>query len=183
MMIKNRRPMAALLILTMTLGGCATAGGDDQPRTALDRSVGKCVASVAVGALLGALIGAASRNAGRGAAIGAGAGAVACAVIIAANNAEDRERIRQSRLAALKSGKDDTSQYTGKDGDTRMIRTSVQSVPMPANAPASSDIVGPCRRSQTHITIQNKGTAELDPETVCRTSAGDWVPLQPQKTV
>jgi hypothetical protein len=134
---------------------------------------------------LGALIGSASggRNAGRGAAIGAGAGAVACAVIIAANNAEDRERIRQSRLAALKSGNDDTAQYTGKDGDSRIIRTSVQSVPMPANAPAGSDIVGPCRRAQTHITIQNKGTAELYPETVCRTSTGDWVPLQPQKTV
>ncbi len=182
-MIRKRRPMAVFLILSMTVGGCAGAGGDNQPRTALDRSVGQCMASVAVGALLGALIGSASRNAGRGAAIGAGAGAVACAVIVAANNAEDRERIRQSRLAALQSGKDDTAQYTGKDGNSRIIRTSVQSIPTPASAPAGSNIVGPCRRAQTHITIQSKGTAELDPETVCRTAAGDWVPLQAQKTV
>ena len=182
-MIRKRRPMAVFLILSMTVGGCAGAGGDNQPRTALDRSVGQCMASVAVGALLGALIGSASRNAGRGAAIGAGAGAVACAVIVAANNAEDRERIRQSRLAALQSGKDDTAQYTGKDGNSRIIRTSVQSIPTPASAPAGSNIFGPSPPAPTHNTKQSKGAAEQDPGTVCPPPPGDWVPLQAQKTV
>lgn len=187
-----RRPLAAFLVMALAVSGCASTGQPGEPRTALDRSVGQCAASLAVGAILGALVGAAAggRNAaGQGAAIGAGAGAVACAVIIAANNAEDRERIRQSRLAALQSGKDDVTQYTAQDGSSHVVRTSVQSVPVPAQpqvmagAAANGGITGPCRRAQAQITIPGKGTAALEPETVCRTVQGDWVPLDAKKTV
>ena len=182
------KAVAMASAMSLMLSGCATTSGDpNAPRTALDRSVGQCIGSIAAGAILGALLGAATgnRNVGKGAAIGAGVGTVACAVIIAMNNKEDRERLQQSRMAALKSGSDDTTQYTGTDGNSRVIHTSVQTVPVPSapkTASANSNITGPCRRAQVQITLQNKGATTLDPETVCQTAAGDWVPLD-QKTV
>lgn len=187
-MLKPYKAVAVASAFSMLLGGCATGGDPNAPRTALDRSVGQCVASIAAGALLGALLGAAtgSRNAGKGAAIGAGAGTVACAVIIAMNNKEDRERLQQSRLAALKSGTDDTTRYVGTDGNSRVIHTSVQTVPVPSApkpaAATASNVTGPCRRAQMQISVQNKGATTLDPELVCQTASGDWVAMD-QKTV
>lgn len=184
----HTRAIAIIVAVALTLGGCAT-GNPGEPKTALDRSVGDCVASVAVGALVGALLGAAAggrRSVGTGAAIGAGAGTVACAVIVAMNNKQDRERIQQARLAALKSGHDETQQYVGSDGTGRVIHTSVQPASLPASKPAAiagNEVTGPCRRAQTQITVAGKGTAQLDPELVCQTAAGDWVAIDNKKTV
>src|SRR3569623_146190 len=100
----HTRAIAIIVAAALTLSGCAT-GNPGEQKTALDRSVGDCVASVAVGALVGALLGAAAggrRGVGTGAAIGAGAGTDACAEIVAMNNKQDRERIQQARMAALK---------------------------------------------------------------------------------
>lgn len=181
--IRGLAPIALATSICMFVSACATGpGADGQTRTALDRSINQCIASIAVGALLGALVGAAAnrRSVGTGAAVGAGAGAVACAVILAVNNEQDRERIRESRLAALNSGKGDTANYTGSDGQARLVKTSVQPAALPAApadaaANAKAGIVGPCRRAQTEITVQDKGTVTLDPEIVCRTASGDWI--------
>jgi len=183
----NNRIPAALVAAAMTLSACAS-GNPGEPKTALDRSVGDCISSIAVGALVGALIGSAAgrRNVGTGAAVGAGVGTVACAVIVAANNKRDREQIRQARLAALQSGRDETANYIGDDGNARMVHTSVQSVAMPEVKPALASggaFTGVCRRAQTQITIASKGTANLDPELVCQTTAGDWVAVPEKKTV
>jgi len=179
----NNRILAALVAAIMTLSACAS-GNPGEPKTALDRSVGDCLTSIAVGALLGALVGAAAgRNqVGTGAAVGAGVGTVACAVIVAMNNKRDREQIRQARLAALQSGHDETSNYIGDDGNARMVHTSIQAAAMPSAAPAG-DYTGVCRRAQTQISVAGKGTANLDPELVCQTKAGDWLAVPEKKTV
>lgn len=183
------RATAVATSVLLVTSGCATTGNDGSgaPRTALDRSINQCIGTVVGGALLGALLGGVARprgGAATGAAIGAGAGAVACAVIIAMNNQQDRERIRQSQINALNANASDTSQYVGSDGQSRTVRTTIQPAAMPtvmagASGPA---IVGPCRRAQTQITVQGKGTANLDAEVVCRTAAGDWVPAPPART-
>ena len=182
--------ISIILITSLLLCSCATGPHDSgEPQTALDRSISQCIVSVGAGAILGALLGGIANRrggAGTGAAIGAGAGAVACIVILAINNKEDRERVRQARLTALQSGADETTRYVGDDGNGRIIHTSVQTVPtiyVGENAVPGKKIVGPCRRAQTQITVQNKGTATLDPELVCQTSLGDWVSVGNQGNV
>jgi hypothetical protein len=179
------RPVAAIVAAALLLTSCATvnADGTSRPRTALERSIGQCLVSVGLGALVGALIGAAVNRrggAGTGAAIGAGAGAVACAIILAVNNAEDRQRIADSEQKAYSTGQSQTARYTGSDGRERLIQTSVQTVPLPHVAPdnGAGQIVGPCRRAQTTISISGQGgSAPLGWETVCRTSQGNYVPI------
>jgi uncharacterized membrane protein YebE (DUF533 family) len=171
------RTLALALAFALTLSGCASTG--DGSRTALDRSIGKCALSIGAGAILGALIGAASgrKGAGTGALVGAGAGTVACAVILAMNNEQDKARVRAEQAATLNSGHATQETYVGDDGQARTIRTSVEAANIPtavnATATASPTI---CRRTQTQITVQGKGSATLDPEISCRTAQGDWVP-------
>src|SRR3569832_130116 len=183
------RPIAAMLAAVM-LASCATGprDKDGHPRTALDRSIGQCIATMAISTIAGALLGAAinRRNgAATGAAIGAGAGAVQCAIIIALNNEQDRQRIRDAEQAAYNSGRSTTTQFVGQDGTPRSIHTSVAAAPMPAQllTPAgagggtsddNSAIVGPCRSAQTQI-VAAQGTVNLEPEIVCRTTQGDWI--------
>lgn len=152
--------------------------GGSGEETALDRSIHQCIGSVIIGTALGALIGAASHRVGQGAAIGAGAGGVACAVFMAMNNAQDKQRIRQSELAAASSGRNQSVSYAGSDGQQRTVSTSVQPAAVPASAAANGNtVVGPCRRTQTQISVAGQGSASLPPELVCRTTQGDWVPL------
>ncbi|MBV9569930.1 MAG: hypothetical protein JO056_01645 [Alphaproteobacteria bacterium] len=164
------------LVTGLAVSGCAgTTGSDGKPRSALERSVGTCVLSVGAGVLVDMLTN--NKRLGAGTAVGAGL----CAVVIAMNNEEDKRRVRESQLAALNAGKDRTDTYVGKDGNTRTIRTSVHpsAAPTDLKAHAAADgtkFVGPCRRTQTEISVQGKGSASLDPEVVCRTAQGDWLP-------
>jgi len=118
---------------------------------------------------------------------------VQCAIIIALNNEQDRERIRQAEQAAYSSGRSTTTQFVGRDGMARTIRTSVAAAPIPAQlvtpasggaaADSSADaIVGPCRSAQTQIIAPNQGTVTLDPELVCRTAQGDWIAVNAKPT-
>ena len=186
---KQLRPVATLMIAALLTGACATGPRDSEgrPRTALDRSIGQCAVSIIGGALVGALLGAATRRggAGTGAAIGAGVGTVACVIILAVNNEEDRERIRQAQQRAYQAGRSATVQYVGQDGAPRFIKTSVEQLsiqPQASTGDPNETFVGPCRRAQTSITVGNKGTVALDSEVVCRTSMGDYLPYT-QKTV
>jgi hypothetical protein len=167
---------AVALSLPILMSGCAGAvGPDGQPRSALERSVGTCVVSVGAGVLVDMLTN--NKRLGAGTAVGAGL----CAVVLAMNNEEDKRRVREAQLAALNAGKDRTDSYVGQDGNQRVIKTSVTPATAPANlkkqvASNGTNFVGPCRRTQTEISVQGKGSASLDPEVVCRTAQGDWLP-------
>lgn len=167
---------AAMLSLALAVSGCAGAvGPDGQPRSALERSVGTCIVSVGAGVLVDMLTN--KKRLGAGTAVGAGL----CAVVLAMNNEEDKRRVHEAQLAALNAGKDRTDSYVGQDGDQRVIKTSVTpaAAPLDLNKKLASDganFVGPCRRTQTEISVQGKGSASLDAEVVCRTAQGDWLP-------
>lgn len=154
--------------------GCATTGGAGR-QSSLERSINWCVVSVVAGAVFDI----ASKRGRPGA--GMLTGAALCGVILLVNNKLDRERINQNQRAALDSDTTKTDTYTGSDGKERLIKTSVQPAPSNIVAPSAASanpnrIVGPCRRTQTDITVQGHGTVNLDPEVVCRTAQGDWVP-------
>ena len=173
----SRAVSAALTAAFVALSGCASGGLDvtGQPRSALERSVGTCLVSVGAGVLVDMLTN--HRRIGAGTAVGAGL----CAVVLAVNNEADKQRIRQSQLAALNAGQDRTDQYVGDDGNARVIKTSIHPSNLPSDlnaklAPDGSKFVGPCRQTQTEISVQGKGSASLDPETVCRTAQGNWQP-------
>lgn len=169
--------VAICTLATLALAGCATTQGRPQ-QNALDRSINQCVGAVVIGALLGTAI--ASKNRGKGALIGAGVGTVACGVLIAINNAQDKQRVREAQVVALNSGGQRTEQFVGQDGQPRVVQTSVSEVSTPpARAIATTStsspdaFVGPCRNAQTAITVQGQ-TAQLPPELYCRTAGGDW---------
>src|SRR3569832_1169782 len=116
------RPIAAMLAAVM-LVSCAMGSWDKDghPRTALDRSIGQCIATMAISTIAGALLGAAinRRNgAATGAAIGAGAGAVQCAIIFSLNNDQDLQRIRDAEQAAYNSCRSTTTQFVGNEKTT-----------------------------------------------------------------
>ena len=175
------RSFLAISLICQVTAACVGSGPNGQ-MTALDKSINECAGSLLIGTALGALAGAAiNHKAGQGALYGAGAGGVMCAVFLAMNNAQDKARVRQSEIAAATSGNATTDQYVGNDGATRVIKTSVQSVSPPVNlasnaGPNGEQFVGPCRRTQTNISVQGQGQASLDPEVVCRTAQGDWLP-------
>lgn len=169
------------LAVVAYLSGCVVPNGQ-QSKSALNRSIAECAASVLVGAALGAIVGRATHGSpGKGAAIGAGGGAVACAVLMAVNNAQDKQRIRQNQLAALQSDTTQTDSYVGNDGAMRKVSTTVQDVSLPGTLNASptassaDPIVGPCRRTNTGIEVNGKGTSSVDSGVVCRTAQGNYV--------
>lgn len=176
------RPTAMAVAVTITLTSCTTmgTGGNGGPRTALDRSINQCIASVLVGALAGALIGSATgkRNVGKGAMIGAGGGLVVCAVILAVNNAEDRKHIQQAQALALNTNRPYQDQYTGPDGQPHIVKASFGTQDMPFQtqtslpSPDGGVFVGPCRTLSTEISTP-AGTSQLGDQ-YCRTSLGSW---------
>jgi hypothetical protein len=171
------KTIATGLAASLLLSACATNGGRDsngQPQTTFERSIGSCLVTVGAGLLIDMLTN--KRRVGVGTAVGV----AACAVILVLNNEEDKRRVHESQVAALNAGQDRTDQYVGHDGDARLIKTSVQSTNMPSTPPAQQlpngdQFVGPCRHTQTTITVQGQGTAALDPDLVCRTAQGNWV--------
>ena len=185
-----RRIVSIVLGCTMFCAGCATVDKNGQPLSALDRSINQCVGSLVVGTVLGALIGAASRrgNAGKGAMYGAGAGAVMCAVFVAMNDAQDKERVRQSQMNAALSGQTQTYNYVGDDGRARSIETTSEPAAIPVSTTATTGaddspaITGPCRKTHTTITVQNTGSAVVG-EMICRNAVGDYVRVNTGKEI
>ena len=190
------RHRAICTVTALALAGCATIQGGPQ-QSALDRSINQCMAAVGIGAVLGAL-GAHGNNRGRGAVTGAAVGGVVCGVLMAINNEQDKQQVRNAQLAALNAGMQQTQQFVGQDGQTKVVQTSVREVATPptlvaaavaptsvmsadnsnrssTNAEATSPdrFVGPCRNTQSAIMAQGQ-TVQLSPDLYCRTAGGDW---------
>lgn len=173
------RTVSMLLAATFLVSACATQefgpDGRPLPRTALQKSIGPCLASIGIGLAVDLLLSNKKRP-GAGTAVGAGL----CAVILIVNNEEDKKRIRESQLAALEAGQNRTDTYVGQDGQARFIKTSVQAEQAPPQMasyplPNGDRFVGPCRRSQTTISVADKGNADLDADVYCRTAQGNWI--------
>jgi hypothetical protein len=176
---QHRAFVSILLVVSLTLAGCAGAvGPDGKPRSALERSIGTCLVSIGAGILFDML--ANKKRIGAGTAVGAGV----CAVVLVLNNEEDKQRVRQAELRAYEAGKDSEESYVGQDNRTRFVKVAVHPVDMPTSlntkAADGSSFVGPCRRTQTSVTVQGQGTADLGAEVVCRTNMGDWLPATGQ---
>jgi hypothetical protein len=130
-------------------------------------------------------------------------GGAACAIITALD-AQDRERIRNAQLEAVRTGRNQDLAYAGSDGLQRQITVAPRPVPAYARpagpppsagakpaptstiAPSPSPVAaggGPiCRTVDTSAAIASKGTAEIPPQTFCRTPDGDWEPTADART-
>ncbi|MDR3508595.1 MAG: hypothetical protein P4L64_11905 [Caulobacteraceae bacterium] len=155
--------------------GFAATGIDG--RTEVDRTIGKCIAAVAAGALVGALIGG-RRNAGSGAAIGAGLGVGACAIMMSVANAHDRERLRELQLQSLNSGQSRSDQWRTSDGHEASATVTASNV-VQVTAQKSSEVLN-CRRINTQVDAQGRDTSTSD--VVCL--HGDkWMTLDKLKDI
>lgn len=150
------------------LAGCATTSGPQPQQTEVERAIGKCVASVAVGALLGAVVGNNTGNgdAKRGAVTGAAAGGVACAVLLAV--ASEKDRILAAQRNAVAMGGVQNASYRGEDGSARNVRTRTEEAQV-----ADGRL---CRYATTEVEIPGKGSAPVGRQLYCRDAAGDWGP-------
>jgi hypothetical protein len=172
------RFLCAAVASSFIITGCATQLGPDGrplPQTALQRSIGTCVAAVGIGLMVD-LLASKHKRPGAGTLVGAGI----CAVVMIVNNEEDKQRIRESQMAALNSGKSRHDSYVGANGDKRYINTVVTDEKPPLQMASyqlsgGDQFVGPCRRSQTSIEVGDKGSAALDPDVYCRTAQGNWI--------
>jgi hypothetical protein len=168
-----------LVIATFVCSLVATGAAARPPQTEVQKAMGRCVASVAGGAILGALLGGASgrNNAGRGAIVGAAVGAGFCGVMLKMASDRDKSRIAQAQAEAAESGQAQDVQYVGDDGAARQIQVSVRDAPTP---PATdSNVDGPatvCRYVDTTLTVAGSGQANVPNQLVCRTPDGNWLP-------
>ncbi|WP_165184300.1 YMGG-like glycine zipper-containing protein [Caulobacter soli] len=140
------------------------------PKSQIDRAIGRCVATVAIGALLGAAVGNNSGrgNAGRGAVIGAAAGGVVCAVILKV--AKDKDALLAHQQEAVALGGMQRATFEGHDGPVTLI-TKSRDVEQPATS------IGPvrvCRYAESQVELGTEQQADLGSQLYCRTEGGDW---------
>jgi hypothetical protein len=148
----------------------------------MDRAIGECVASVAVGATLGAIVGgiAGGRNAaGRGALIGGAIGVGRCAILMEVAAAEDRARIREAEMAAVRSNASQTRAITTRSGKRATVRTQVAPAAVPTPRPGGSGATVPkptytnCRYAEQTVTVAGQ-SASAGRQLWCRADTGDW---------
>lgn len=128
--------VAITVFASLFVQACSTvSGGSGVVRsTAMDRAIGGCIGSVAVGAVSGAIIGAAIGGRSgleRGALVGAAAGVGRCAVLVQLAAAEDKAKLREAELAAISSNRSGTRTITTKSGKSAKVRTTVTAAPLP----------------------------------------------------
>jgi hypothetical protein len=205
MNILMRRAAAAVAVASMTvlpLGAAmadTTYRGTDQVhygKTEVEKATGKCIATVAGGALLGAGLGALIGG-GKGARIGAigggAAGATVCAVLIA--NAKHKDQIIRAQLAAASSpdgtyssswtdDKGNPVAFTAQAGTmqqvdgARLIPVRYQGVDGTQRTSAALDTGGrDCREVSGSFAGAKGGLNQL----VCRTPSGDYEPYEMAK--
>lgn len=162
--------IACALVIASLVAGCATSDSSGQPKSELDKAIGRCVVSVGVGAVLGAIAGNNSGrgNAGRGAVIGAAAGGVICAVMLKV--AKDKDAILARQQAAVAQGVSQRTSFQGKEGQVEVATRVRDAAPMPAKGDAPPRV---CRYADSTVTVSS-GQAALAPQLYCRTDAGDW---------
>ncbi|MDC0651419.1 hypothetical protein OAP52_05090 [Hellea sp.] len=188
------------LILTaassaLILSSCSSTTSGTAYKSAVDKAMGDCVASVAGGAILGALIGAAvGGDMGDGALIGGAAGVGVCGFLMNRASAEDKAKMAEMELAALNSstyGMQRQSFVSTNGTDVFSVITNTQKVEeidYPEVVVESYNIaendatttpaviydkeVG-CKKYKTQIIVDGK---TVNQEGVsCRTVTGDWV--------
>ena len=184
---RNYAFLASALTLGIAISGCTTAGGNRSvaSRTAMDRAIGQCVASVAVGAAVGAIVGgiaAGKRSAGRGALVGGAIGVGRCAILLHVAAAEDRARIRQAELSAIRANASQTRSIRTNSGKSASIRTDISAAPLPAAKPAQATAspeeptYTACRYSKQTVTVDGQSAAG-ERQLWCRAETGDWQPI------
>jgi hypothetical protein len=157
---------AVLLALPVTTPAQAARA----PKSQIDKAIGRCIASVAIGALLGAAIGnnSGQGNAGRGAVLGAAAGGVVCAVLLKV--AKDKEALLQHQREAVALGGAQRTTFQGHDGPITLI-TNTRDVEPTADATGPTRL---CRMADSQVELADAQQASLGAQLYCRDDAGDW---------
>jgi len=152
---------AAALAVAPAAGAQDTYGANRiDGKTEVEKAMGRCAATVLVGALLGAAVGSDSGQAGRGAAIGAAAGAGVCAIMLKVASNKDKERLREAQLAAANSGASQTTEWTTDQGQD--ARATVTASPIvQVSAPKTQETL-PCRRTRTEVTVGEQSNQTTD---------------------
>lgn len=197
-MIGLVRTVTAISLIALLVSGCTTtssntSSGATVTRTAtvspvrqteMQKAVGRCIATVGVGAVLGGVLGSLSgRNTAAGAMAGAAVGAGACAVLVQVAAAEDQARIRELEREAIRANATQKRQITTKSGQVATVRTTVQPAPAPAvraPAPAAAPKATPqftaCRYSTQSVEVAGHA-ASASKQLWCRVDSGEWQPV------
>lgn len=85
-------------------------------KTFVEKSIGKCIVAVLLGAGLGAAI-----KGKDGALVGAGVGGLVCALILKAASDKDKARVRDAQLAALNSNRLQEDTWSTDEGATAQL--------------------------------------------------------------
>jgi hypothetical protein len=166
---KSLTAFCCVALLSLPMAGPAQAA--KAPKSQIDKAIGRCVASVAIGALLGAAVGNNSGrgNAGRGAVIGAAAGGVVCAVILKV--AKDKDALLAHQREAVVLGGMQRTTFEGHDGPVTLI-TNSRDVEQPAS---STEPVRVCRFAESQVELGADQQADLGSQLYCRSDDGDWI--------
>ncbi|WP_310622311.1 hypothetical protein [Flexibacterium corallicola] len=187
------KTLTVSLGLLMGLQGCVTnsASPISGQKTATQKAIGKCVASMVittgVGALVGAAVGRSGSSAGRGALAGAAVGVGSCAVLIHVAAAEDRKRLEDAERKAVQLNHSSTSKIKTSSGTHVTVQTKVTKAPVPVTRPGNNTPVSEkqetatpqftaCRYAEQKVSVQGK-SASSGKQLWCRMETGDWHPI------
>lgn len=161
--------VGGLTAVSLAFGSLAAPAYAKPPRSEIDKAIGKCVASVAIGGVLGALAGG-RHHAGQGALAGAAIGGVVCVVLLKA--AKDKQAMLDIQRQQVAMGGVQTTSFNGQEGDQLVMTTTVRDVTPAAlgsNPPSRF-----CRYADSNVEIVGTGSAPLGNQLYCRNDAGDW---------
>lgn len=158
-------------------------------KTEVEKSIGKCLVTVAGGGILGFLIGG-KKDRAKGAVLGAAAGGVACAVIM--RNAKRKDNIIAAQRETAAHGasyrtvfQDDDGTdvtYSGTIQDSNMMESG-KLIPVKYTAADGSTSYSPtlktggaeCRTVSSSLSYASENSG-LPGQVFCRTPTGDWEP-------
>lgn len=172
-MSETKHLLAVGIALIIGVAPLSQASAASRPRTEVEKAMGKCAAGILVGALAGAVIGnnSGDGDAKRGAAIGAVAGVGFCAVLMTMANERDKRQIADAQAMAAQDGIAQRRQYVGNDGLKRTVAVSSEDIY--DNSLSASPRL--CRRLNTTLEVEGKGSAVVPNEVVCRQDDGSWL--------
>lgn len=166
----RNRLLCAVFAGALALSACETTGGygGGPPRTQLSQ----CMRNALIGAAVGAAVGMAQdsrNNRAENAAMGAAVGGLATYGVCRWLSAREQQRVENAYYQSLNSGGPVNDTWQSDQGGTRSLSVS---------RPAPAQGYGPeCRRVTATVSDPQQGNQQLPPETFCRNSSGQWVPV------
>lgn len=158
-----RSGAVVVTMLAFASGSCTTAAGPGGTSGTwrIDSLASRCVGAVLLSGIGGGLIAAATGGQSKDIALGVGAGAAvggALCAVMAALDAQDKQRIREAQLQAARSGEPVHLAYAGNDGRLRTI--SVNPGPVVVESGNASATEGSRKPDEANATETKAAVAE-----------------------